>query len=67
MHSQVFNYVNFARFCNFFEKKSSMLVTTTYAVPPRGRRPYTDAHFTFLGAYSRAHVLTPQEFPIPFG
>lgn len=39
----MFIYVNFAVAGNFFSFDSSILVTT-YAVPPRGRRPYTDAH-----------------------
>ena len=30
----------------FFRDPTSILVTT-YAVPPRGRRPYTGAHFLF--------------------
>jgi hypothetical protein len=42
----MFIYVNFKRIGNFFIWISSILVTT-YAVPPRGRRPYTDAHLLF--------------------
>jgi hypothetical protein len=41
---EVFSYVNFTGLSNFSGEISSMLVTT-YAVPPRGRRPYTGAHF----------------------
>src|SRR6185437_13221033 len=43
----MFIYVNFKRIGNFFIWISSILVTT-YAVPPRGRRPYTDARLLFL-------------------
>jgi len=28
------------------------MLVTKYAVPPRGRRPYTGAHFYFVSAFS---------------
>jgi hypothetical protein len=37
----------YAKQRNFFLNLASILITK-YAVPPRGRRPYTDAHFLFV-------------------
>ena len=42
----IFSYVNFSESRNFFRDATSILITT-YAVPPRGRRPYTGAHYLF--------------------